>query len=67
MAETKWEFDKTKVLKPTSAPRFWLNKQEEAPAPVVEAPVVEEAPKKTKKAKAEAPAEETTAEETKPE
>lgn len=31
MAETKWEFDKTKVQQPTSAPRPWLNKKEEAP------------------------------------
>ena len=38
MAETKWKFDKTKVLKPTSAPRSWAAPVVEAPAPVVEAP-----------------------------
>ena len=44
MAETKWEFDKTKVQKPTSAPRPWLEKKEEATAaaPVAEAPKAEE-------------------------
>lgn len=58
MAETKWEFDKTKVLKPTSAPRSWAAPVVEEPAPVVEAAptetaaeVVEPKAKKSKKDK----------------
>ena len=66
MAETTWEFDITKVQKPTSAPRPWL-KKEEAPA-AEPAPVAEEKPKKAKKKAAEPVAEEAPmAEETKPE